>query len=108
MISAIQQAGKRKKDQENEEQSSNSVKKDIIEEIEKLLKETGIKIEELEPENRDYKSVVNNCGETMKEMVSVEERIKSDINIKCIRKNGYNNKDKENLENQFEHPPSKW
>ena len=90
MIKAIQEAGKRKKEQEEEEQGSNSVKKDIIREIENLLKEKGIKVEELEPENRDYKAAVNGCGETMKEMVAVEERIKSDINIKHIRKNEHN------------------
>src|SRR6185437_1451515 len=100
MIKAIQEAGKRKKEQEEEEKGSNSVKKDIIREIEDLLKENGIKVEELEPENRDYKAAVNGCGETMKEMVAVEERIKSDINIKHIRKSEHNNREK-----NFEVPP---
>lgn len=93
MISAIREVGKRKKEQEGEEQSSNSVKKDIIKEIEKLLEEKNIRVEELEPENRDYKAVINGCGETMKEIVAVEERIKSDINLKYIRKNKTNNQE---------------
>lgn len=95
MIKAIQEAGEKKRREEDEEQSSNSVKKDIIREIENLLKEKNIKVEELEPENRDYEKAVNDCGETMKEMVEVEERIKSDINVKYIEKQGQSYQPKE-------------
>ena len=51
-----------------------------------MLKEKGIKAKELEPNNCDHKAAVNGCGETMKEIVAVEERIKSDINLKYIKK----------------------
>ncbi|MEG7978727.1 MAG: hypothetical protein NY202_02210 [Mollicutes bacterium UO1] len=99
MIKTIQEVGKRKKEEENEEQSSNSVKKDIIGEIENLLKEKNIKVEELEPNNRDYKAAINGCGDTMKEIVAVEERIKNDINLKYIRKSENNNNQKGEREN---------
>jgi len=95
MIKTIQEVGKRKKEQEEEERSSNSVKKDIIREIENLLKEKNIKVEELEPNNRDYKAAINGCGDTMKEIVAVEERIKNDINLKYIRKNEHKNQKEE-------------
>src|SRR5687767_11565585 len=86
MISAIQEAGKRKKKQKEEEQGSSSIKRDAIGRIENLLKKKDIKVEELEPINRDYKEAINNSGETVDEILDVEERIQSDINIKHIEK----------------------
>jgi|ERR1044072_4817381 hypothetical protein len=95
MISAIQEVGKRKKEEEREEQGSNSIKQDAIKRIEKKLKDKDIKAEELEPNNRNYREVINNSGETVDEILDVEERIGRDITIKYEAKSGQDAEDYE-------------
>ncbi|CAI2167661.1 18434_t:CDS:10 [Funneliformis geosporum] len=80
MISAIQEVGKRKKEEPVAEDVS--IKNDAIERIENLLKKRNVKAEELEIENRDYKKAVNNSGKTVEEILGVEMRIQDDIDTK--------------------------
>jgi DNA-binding protein H-NS len=80
MIKAIQEVGKRKKEQENDEQGINSRRKNSIERIENLLRKKDIKPEELEPNNRDYKKAINDAEEN--EIVDIEDKIKDDIILK--------------------------
>jgi hypothetical protein len=88
MISAIQELGKRKKEKETEDQGSNSRRKDSIKRVENLLTKKGIKAEELEPNNRNYKEAINNAEES--EIIDVEDRIKDNIIMKYDEKNGSN------------------
>ncbi|CAG8573018.1 3494_t:CDS:2, partial [Scutellospora calospora] len=43
------------------------------------LKKHNVRAEELEPVNRNYKEAINNAGETLEEVVAVEERIIDNI-----------------------------
>ena len=95
MIKTIQEVGKRKKEEEREEQSSNSIKQDTIKRIEKKLKNKGIKAEELEPVNRNYREVIINSGETVDEILDAEERIERDINKKYRAKSGQDDRGRE-------------
>src|SRR5215216_4262569 len=95
MIKTIQEVGKRKKEEEREEQSSNSIKQDTIKRIEKKLKNKGIKAEELEPVNRNYREVIINSGETVDEILDAEERIELDINKKYRAKSGQDDRGRE-------------
>jgi len=86
MIKAIQEAGK--KDEEN---SLNSVKLGAIQRIEKLLVEKGVKIEDLENNNRNYKEEINKINNSdmdkyIKEVITVEERISENIRLKAREK----------------------
>src|SRR4051812_49119273 len=80
MIKTIQEVGKRKKEQESEGQGVNAKRKSSIERIENLLRKRNVKAEELKPNNRDYKKVINDTEES--EIIDVEERIKDDIVMK--------------------------
>jgi len=112
MIKVIQEVGKRKKDEEKEEQGINSTKKSSIKRVEDLLKKRGIKVEELEPNNRDYKKAINNAGETSEEVIDVEDRIKDDIIIKDKLRKGDSNSETDNqtqysTDPKYAAPPSK-
>jgi ABC-type antimicrobial peptide transport system permease subunit len=85
MISAIRKAEEEREKEPNRE--DDSIKNDAIGRIEKLLKKKGIKAEELESSNRNYKEAINNSGETVDEILDVEERIQRDINKKHEKKN---------------------
>lgn len=71
--------------EEQEEQGPNAIKRAAINRIENLMKKKNIKIEKLEPRNRDYRQVINNSGNTIDEILEVEDRIKTNINLIHIR-----------------------
>ncbi|CAG8659201.1 38312_t:CDS:2 [Gigaspora margarita] len=86
MIKSIREAGK--KDEEN---SLNSVKLGAIQRIEKLLVENGVKAEDLESSNRNYKEEINKIDSSdadkyIKEVINVEERISENIRLKARKK----------------------
>jgi len=85
MIKTIQEVGKGKKTEPVKEDIS--VKNDAIKRVEDLLKRRSVKIEELEPINRNYKEAINNAGESVEEILRVEMRIQDDIDIKEKERN---------------------
>jgi len=78
-----------KKKQENKgNEENNSRKESSIKRIEDLLAKRDIKAEELEPNNRDYRSAINSAEENV--IIDVEDRIKDDIILKDRAKKGQN------------------
>src|SRR5436305_15216248 len=74
MLSAIQEKVK-----ENKFSEIDQTKKEVIERIERSLQRRGVKIEELEPHNRNFREEINNSKGNDKELIDIEERIKDDI-----------------------------
>ena len=109
MISAIQEIGKKSREDEKN-QEDNSRKDSSIKRIENLLAKRGIKVEELEPNNRNYKEVINSAKGD--EVIDIEDRIKDDIVLKDKIKKGNNvsenNSQTEHTTNPiYAEPPSK-
>lgn len=87
MINAIQEAGK--KDRDN---SLDSVKLGAIGRINKLMNEKGVKTEELESENRNYNEEIGRINDSdmdkyIKKVIDIEERVSEDVRLKGRKHN---------------------
>jgi len=86
MIKAIREAEKNRDEVPSEDDELTTTKKNSVKRVEDLLKSRGIKAEELEPANRNYKEVISSAGNTSEEILDIEERIKDDIILKELKK----------------------
>jgi len=87
MIAAIREVGRKIKQEDGE---GSSIKNDAIKRIRDSLKKKNINVKNLKLENRDYRKAINNAGNTVEEILAVEERIKDDISRVESKNNSQN------------------